>query len=770
MSIVLTNEYLGLAQGPIEHQSSSIINAICGDSSLKIGDVVGLLPFGAPFKKELTVLAADVTGASPLTAFPLLVSITDTDLRDNARSDGFDIFFTNSDGTTIPYDRESYDNTTGTLVAWVLTDLSDTVDNTFFMFYGNSNSSDQQNPLPVWNTRFEDVFHFNQTSPLPWLNSSVGKNFTLNLINSNNPSPVQGQIGNASNSSVSEPNTNTIFFQMAKTVNVTPSEFFVSAWIKHDNLAQSGFTIYDSWSSEPIGEFTGNSFLIIGGDNNLSTDLILYVEDGTGIEITIGDIGDLIFHHVSIRYSNNTFDVFFDGSFVSATAYVFVSLPVFNDTSSGDGIAVNPDNVVGRIDQLQVAYTANFSNGFITTSFDNQKDSGQGAGNFVKVGPQQSVSNFTPSDELLPRVGVVGLGEQSYGIVVGGDFEGVYSDGVISLDSNNLAKGIIASFLGEGVKVCTQGRCLALASGSISIGDKLTASSVGLVNAEGGNIIATALQAASEINSIIAVDVQREGFVPGGGFVYYVAAVGGTNRSVIRSNFEGTNQVELPLSGILSGIAVDSTSIYVTDLGLRVVIKSDLDGTNQTILPINLTGVSLAIDVDSNFIYVVDASINIVIKADLDGTNQVTLPITLIDENGIAVDSTSIYLTDSDLDIVIKTDLDGTNQVTLPITGLMSANEIDVDSTSIYVSDNILDAVIKADLDGTNEVTLPIIVSGMSNPGGIGVSSTSYYVGNLSNEATKILKADLDGTNQIMFPVPDNVEGVLGVYVIEITK
>ena len=35
-----------------------------------------------------------------LSNFPVLISITDTDLRDDAQNDGDDILFTSSDGTT----------------------------------------------------------------------------------------------------------------------------------------------------------------------------------------------------------------------------------------------------------------------------------------------------------------------------------------------------------------------------------------------------------------------------------------------------------------------------------------------------------------------------------------------------------------------------------------------------------------------------------------------------------------------------------------------
>ncbi len=44
MSFTLSNQYLGLAQGSIDHKSSTIADAICGDSELQIGDVVRILP------------------------------------------------------------------------------------------------------------------------------------------------------------------------------------------------------------------------------------------------------------------------------------------------------------------------------------------------------------------------------------------------------------------------------------------------------------------------------------------------------------------------------------------------------------------------------------------------------------------------------------------------------------------------------------------------------------------------------------------------------
>ena len=395
----LTPSPTGLADGLNGNQifaraleSTSVANSIIPVDIQREGNITGE---STAFKKELTVLASDVTGASPLVDFPLLVSIVDTDLRDFARSDGFDIFFTESNGTTvIPYERESYDNTTGTLVAWVLTTLSDVTDNTFFMFYGDPLATDQQNPLPVWSTRFEDVFHFNQTSPLPWVNSSVGKDFTITTVPTS-PTPVVGQIDTASNISVTT-NANEVTFRMAGTGTISPTDFFTSAWIKFDSISTDANTFLDGWVSDTTNIGTESAVTmgsgLVGSVPDAEKIELIISDNGGFTEILIGDMVDLAYHHVVIRYTSGapgTFDLFFDGNFVSATGYAFTDPISFDVTHCGSGDEGLTTPQTARIDELLVAYTSSFSNGFVTTSFDNQKDSGQGAGNFVKVGPQE---------------------------------------------------------------------------------------------------------------------------------------------------------------------------------------------------------------------------------------------------------------------------------------------------------------------------------------------------------------------------------------------
>lgn len=119
--------------------------------------------------------------------------------------------------------------------------------------------------------------------------------------------------------------------------------------------------------------------------------------------------------------------------------------------------------------------------------------------------------------EILPRVEESSSGvitDDNYGIVVGGDVDGIYGDGAAASDDSTRA----ATGAGQGVVVVTQGRCLARVDGTtvIAVGDPLGASDTAgileLADDTSQFVIARALQpvAVNDLD-IIAVDVQREG-------------------------------------------------------------------------------------------------------------------------------------------------------------------------------------------------------------------------------------------------------------------
>jgi len=106
--------------------------------------------------------------------FPALVHITSNYLRDKARSDGYDILFTDLNGNKLDHEIEDYDNSTGELWAWVkLTSATSASDGYVWMYCGNPDATDQQNASGVWSD-FSAVWHLNNS-----LLDSSGNGHTL---------------------------------------------------------------------------------------------------------------------------------------------------------------------------------------------------------------------------------------------------------------------------------------------------------------------------------------------------------------------------------------------------------------------------------------------------------------------------------------------------------------------------------------------------------------------------------------------------------------
>ena len=118
------------------------------------------------YKKLITIDYTKVSAT--LTDFPVLVSVTDVDLKDSdnggpIQPDGDDILFIKTDGTKLSHEIEKYDGSTGQLAAWVkIPSLSSSTDTEFFLYYGNSSCSSQQDATNVWDSNYKGVWHLNE--------------------------------------------------------------------------------------------------------------------------------------------------------------------------------------------------------------------------------------------------------------------------------------------------------------------------------------------------------------------------------------------------------------------------------------------------------------------------------------------------------------------------------------------------------------------------------------------------------------------------------
>src|SRR5207302_8265948 len=107
-------------------------------------------------------------------------------------STGTDILFTDASGAKLSHELETYNPSSGQVVAWVkVPTLSHTTDTTLFMYYGNANAADQQNKTSVWDSNYKGVLHLPNGTTLTANDSTANAN-NGTLVNS--PTATTGQI------------------------------------------------------------------------------------------------------------------------------------------------------------------------------------------------------------------------------------------------------------------------------------------------------------------------------------------------------------------------------------------------------------------------------------------------------------------------------------------------------------------------------------------------------------------------------------------------
>lgn len=217
------------------------------------------------YRKEITISSADVD--ANLTNFPVLVSVTDTDFQE-ARSDGFDFVFTEDDETTqIDHEIVEWNDSTGLLVAWFeAPSLSSTVDNTFYIYYGNSGATDQQDVSGTWANDFSGVLHFGEGTGTS-LSASVGPDYT---INGSTGGWVTGKILNAYNWESADDATSDTTFSAPANVGA------IELWYKIDTVhtgsyANRSLGVDDGWEIIWNGSQIGADIHLEGAQTAMDT-------------------------------------------------------------------------------------------------------------------------------------------------------------------------------------------------------------------------------------------------------------------------------------------------------------------------------------------------------------------------------------------------------------------------------------------------------------------------------------------------------------------
>lgn len=247
------------------------------------------------YNKAIFVDADEVSGT--LTNFPVLVNITDTDLRDKANIN--DIFFTDVfHETKFDHEIEHYDSSIGWLVAWVeLPSINDVDDFQFYMYYNDTGSNGpQENVTGTWDGYdYEGVYHLHDD----FLDSTGNGNDGTNT----GSTFADGQVANGTSfDGIND------FVQLNNQENMAynyTDAFSVSFWTSRNNIAetdgivmksigtgstQNGWYCFWNAAGKVICEF-GNGvadWAVIGGSNEDTGDPVHITMTYDGSENQLG--------------------------------------------------------------------------------------------------------------------------------------------------------------------------------------------------------------------------------------------------------------------------------------------------------------------------------------------------------------------------------------------------------------------------------------------------------------------------------------------------
>lgn len=340
-------------------------------------------PAGYLYYKIITLNAGQTFGTN--TDFPVLISVTDPDLANNAASaNGYDIIFSDDlAGTNIlDHQIESYNSATGEYRAWVKKPTLSAAQNTLYMWYGNPSATSDPSNSQTWSNQYRSVYHFNNTFDDASPNGNNGTN--------NGSTTITGKIGQAQSF-----DGNNDYIAINDSYNSTGNaSVTVSFWIRTNDQGNQVIMSYDRneyWRVEVNGNGAGNGQ--IGWDLLTSAG---QQDFGSNTRIDNG-----AWRYVSTVYDNGNLIIYIDGlpdvntsrgiSFGTGTTR-FGYIGVGSESNTFDGSKGPTNYMDGDLDEVSVANTARSAD-WIRTAFNNQ----DAPGTYLSFGTQQSTDNTPPA-------------------------------------------------------------------------------------------------------------------------------------------------------------------------------------------------------------------------------------------------------------------------------------------------------------------------------------------------------------------------------------
>lgn len=338
-------------------------------------------------RKKITIDRTKV--AADQTSFPVLIKFSsDADLVSYARSDGYDILFTSSDGVAkLSHEIESYNSITGELVAWVkLPSISSSFNTELYIYFGNPDASDQQNVASVWSNGYQAVYHLN--------NSFADSKGSYNGTN-HGSLDATGMLGQGREFN---PDDGADYIDLG-TWSVSGTALTLQSWAKMDDFGASGRIIAKAsgnklqnhvWTLSTTSWNTGLFYLKTGTNDVKNTE-----------QLEGGSLSPATWYFTASTYNGSSMSLYLlspgymSVSSVSKTGNIRVnSYPVWIGNNSGDTQPID-----GILDEVRVSSVTR-SQQWLQTEYNNQIS----PSTFYTVSSVEGRFSWAPTQEIASSV------------------------------------------------------------------------------------------------------------------------------------------------------------------------------------------------------------------------------------------------------------------------------------------------------------------------------------------------------------------------------
>jgi|GEM_PF-2049699 len=373
------------------------------------GNQIGILTTWS-YRKQITINASMVD--DNLINFPILISTTDTDIKNNAQYNGYDILFTSSTVNwetgsytqKLNHEIEKYTSATGELVAWVnITQLSDTTNTIIYMYYGNTLcTANRQNPTGVWDDNFIGVWHLSETPTdggTHYDSTLRNHDLTFHDADSDSNTNAAGIIDGAD-----DLNGDADYMHRNHHSDFNFSTFTLECWVALDDKINTHFMI-----NKQLDNYTDRNFALYSKE---ATGVpVLSVRTTSGTNVTREGTTDLTstgWHYIAGTNSGTGTDTYlYVNGTIEASGLMNANPPVTQAAPlmmGRENSSVTPNYWDGKIDEIRISKVSRNSS-WINTTYNTISS----PNSFLTFGTQKTRNVAPTQTNPSPTNGATGI-------------------------------------------------------------------------------------------------------------------------------------------------------------------------------------------------------------------------------------------------------------------------------------------------------------------------------------------------------------------------